>query len=433
MISQRAVGTRLAARSEARHGNRSHRRLMLGGLVCGILPIVVLSWFRSESPRAPSHAPTAEKSVIVRGGSGDSLRVRSVAAPRPEQLNVSAEGATLIARLVRPVGDGQITPDAVMAWDDKLSALVALGTKAVTAIRGFLLTNSENEWNPAMQQVLGYRSPREALIEALRAIGGAEAESALVSTLSETMEPREIAFLARSLESLAPGQYRIEAIQAAKRSLDAQLDAVPGTAEVAPLFEVLYRLGDTSTASDLERGAAHWNYYASYALAQLPDGAGVASLVRLTERSNSNPVAAIDPAVRLLCSLSREDETAREAFLDLVRRDRIATTTWAQLAPILAGAQIQLAEGVLASGSQLDSATAQRVHLKNGNQNFLVGMPASVRAEQMERQLAWLDQLSALVANPTAKEAIQDAWRNLHLRLDPFAPNANEVQLRRQL
>jgi hypothetical protein len=51
----------------------------------------------------------------------------------------------------------------------------------------------------------------------------------------------------------------------------------------------------------------------------------------------------------------------------------------------------------------------------------MIGMPASVRAEQMERQLAWLDQLSAVVTHPTAKEAIQDAWTKLHGRLNPLA------------
>jgi len=41
---------------------------------------------------------------------------------------------------------------------------------------------------------------------------------------------------------------------------------------LAPLFELLQKYGDQSVAGVLEAAAGKWNYYATLALAGLPDG-----------------------------------------------------------------------------------------------------------------------------------------------------------------
>lgn len=395
----------------------------------GMLAAAVLSslWWLNSGP-VPQQAPLQLSAEAVENDRYPSLTGTEKASLGAGLWNehpaASAKSRPLIEGVVAPANEGKITAEAAMVWDEKLAALVGLGPQAVPGIRGFLADKNAFEWNAAAQKVLGYRSGREALIDALRKIGGEEAERAMVLTLGETSDPREIGLLAKNLELLAPGRYQPEALEAAKRTLALDPSMLATGFEVAPLFEIFSRYGDASTAALLENEAAERNYYAAYSLGQLPEGAGVPSLARLAESPNSTSIAAVEPAIKVLCSLSSGSELARQAFLDLAQRDRIKASTWAQLVPLLAGAQLQFSEGVFGNQLELDQGMGlQRIHLEDGNQNLRIGMPALVKAEQMERQLAWLDQLSVVVTSPAAKASIHDAWAKLHLRLNPLAAN----------
>jgi len=56
--------------------------------------------------------------------------------------------------------------------------------------------------------------------------------------------------------------------------------------------------------------AKQWNYYAVIALAQLPDGAGVPSLIRMAQEENGYG------PLQMLAQLASDNPDARTALLD---------------------------------------------------------------------------------------------------------------------
>lgn len=349
-------------------------------------------------------------------------RLADAAATMSTARKMSPRIRDWVERLSQPAALGPLTIESAAAWDEILVRLIASGPEAVPAIREFLARNADNEWDAGARRVLGYDSARTAMFDALRQIGGTEAEAALAATLAETLSPREIALLARNLELMAPGRHRQAAVDAARQSLATEAIGIVGAQDVAPLFEVLDRFGGDTVATDLEGAAVRWNYYSAIALAQLPDGAGVSTLVRLADGTNSITGRAADPAIQMLGSMATHNEEARAAFLDLARNDRIATSTWGRLGPILAGAEVQFSAGVFGGSASLDhGAGAQQIHLSQGNQNIWTGLPAvAASAEHWEKQLVWLDQLAAIATGPAAQAAIQEAWKLILVRLSPL-------------
>ena len=335
---------------------------------------------------------------------------------------ISPRARDWVEGLSQPGLGSPLTMESATAWDEMFARLISSGHEAVPAIREFLSRNTDLVWDSGTRRVLGFDSARAAMFDALQQIRGRDAEVALALTLAETRDPREIALLTRNLELMAPGQYREAAVEAARLALAADALGASSDQDVAPLFEVLQRFGGDAIAGDLEGAAARWNYYATISLAQLPDGAGVASLFRLAEGSNSMTRSASEPAIRMLGSLANQNEEARAAFLELVRNDRIASSTWARLGPLLAGAEARFSAGVFDEEMPLDYGSgAQHVHLSQGNQNFWTGLPAVAEpAKHWERQLIWLDQLAAIATGPAPQAAIQEAWKLILVRLSPL-------------
>jgi hypothetical protein len=426
----RKTGTLWPGGGSRPRGDEVTRRGMRVGCVLGLVGLAVAAGvmlqhrFSTPRPTASGSAATAmaPDKPGVKYRATRATPTTSIAAATPVERQISPRTREWVERLRQPSAGGPLTTESAVMWDEVRTQVIASGSEAVPAIREFLSKKTGDDWDAGARRVLGYDSARLAMFDALSRIGGAEAEAALASTLTETLDPREIALLARDLEQMAPGQYRQAAVDAARQALSAAASDPAKVREVAPLFEVLNRFGGITAVNDLEEVAARWSYYATISLAQLPDGAGVSSLVRLAQGANSVSGPATDPAIRMLASLSSQREDARTAFLELVRNNRVGLSTWAQLAPILAGAQLQFAGGVFGGDTHLDhGAGAQRIHLNNGNQNFWVAMPAAtVRAEQWEKQLVWLDQLSTVATAPAAQSAIQEAWKLILGRLSPL-------------
>jgi hypothetical protein len=124
----------------------------------------------------------------------------------------------------------------------------------------------------------------------------------------------------------------------------------------------------------------------------------------------------------MLATLAGRNDEARETFLELVNNGGIPNSTWSQLAPFLAGAQLHFSAEVFGQGIPLDhGAGAQQVHLSAGNQNFWIGQAAiAPTANHSEKQLAWLDQLSAVAKDPAAQAAIQKTLTLILARLGPY-------------
>lgn len=95
-------------------------------------------------------------------------------------------------------------------------------------------------------------SLRIGLFDVLRAIGGPEAEAGLVEVLQSTGRGLEIAYLARTLEEMAPGKHTQATLAAAREILadPPALDDPTRLDEAARsyLFDLLARHGDTAFA-----------------------------------------------------------------------------------------------------------------------------------------------------------------------------------------
>lgn len=117
----------------------------------------------------------------------------------------------------------------------ELENLIACGPPALPDIREFLAGNEDVNYDLSgfIKSARGGKLPTEftvppslrfGLFEALKDIGGADAEKILAEALVSTGRGLEVAYLARVLEQLAPGQYRAAALQAAHGLLASTAD-----------------------------------------------------------------------------------------------------------------------------------------------------------------------------------------------------------------
>lgn len=160
--------------------------------------------------------------------------------PAPELPAPSAESRQLVAALwqMDPAA-GPMTTERAAQWKQNFERLVQGGAASVPAIAEFLKLNKDSTFGAEGSTMLGYGSARVAMLDALVRIGGAEGIGALCEVLQTTAVPREIALVARDLETLAPGQYRAQSVEAVRQSLGMAVEKQLEGFDVAPLFEVL--------------------------------------------------------------------------------------------------------------------------------------------------------------------------------------------------
>jgi len=180
-------------------------------------------------------------------------------ASEPSKLSPAEIIAKLAALKSAPPGQSRTTRQAIH-W---LEELIAAGPPALPAIQEFLARNDDIDFS-ASSQGRGGRvgavpndfvlppSLRFGLLDVVRQIGGAEAEKALAGVLSSTARGAEVAWLARTLQEMAPNQYRDVALAAAHALLGRPLPANASPIdrnERDQLFSVLTLYGDTSYVS----------------------------------------------------------------------------------------------------------------------------------------------------------------------------------------
>jgi hypothetical protein len=356
-------------------------------------------------PPAPAEATVVVAPPIVR------------ATAQPKR---TLETRELVARLCRwDESVDLLNPESVSHWRQNLLELVQHGTDAVPAIREFLEKNIDLDFGLPGWQLLGYPSARVALFDVLTQIGGPEAAALMLDTLRTTAVPREIALLARNLEGLAPEdpQYRDEAMQSARRTLNMAASGNLEGRDVAPLFEVLRKYGGVGLAQELEQANEHWNYYGAMALAQLPEGAGVPSLIRLAqEQKGSVPL-------QMLAQLAFQYPAARAALLEQARLNQISSSAWPYLQSVLAGDRFRFVDSVLdETGATVNRPEMQWVHIDTGNQNFYKAPDSSSLApDQLTQQLDLVDALLAVTQDPAASRHLTQTRATLVDRLTETA------------
>ncbi len=320
-----------------------------------------------------------------------------------------------------------MTAERAALWKQNFEQLVQGGAAAVPAIAEFLKLNKDWTFGAGDAGLLGYGSTRTAMMDALVRIGGPEGTSVLGEILQTTAVPREIALLARNLETLAPEQYRAQAVEAARQSLAMAVEKQLEGFDVAPLFEVIQKYGGPEIVNDLEHATSQWNYYAALALGNLPDGAGVPSLIRtaaLGPDNKANPGRL--QALQVLAELAGSNPEARTALVEQARANQISANLWPYLSRPLSGDQAHVQDSVLTENlSVLAGASTGTSHVSHNNQNFFYApVGGGLTVDQANQQLALVNELAAVASNPDALRVLQQTRALLEQRLGRATPTA---------
>ena len=323
--------------------------------------------------------------------------------PSPRREEPTAYTRQLVTALSQldPAKGGEQATD----WRTNLKTLVQQGAVAVPAILEFLERNQELSFGSAAE-AFGYASLRSALISSLDEIGGPEATAALLQVMRTSALPSEIATIAGSLEKHAAGQYRAEEINAINDVLDLARKGQLTGQDVAPLFRALQSMGDSGIAA-LDSLQKDWRYYSSIALAAVPDGQGVSTLVRELNDPSADSHRGL--ALEMLAEIACKNSDASVALLEAARSSQLSDALWRKIASGLAGDQYQLSLPP-PTGSGAIVTGLKTFHIESGNQNFY-SLPLSsiASSEEMASRRALAQQLLASARSSVAVQVMQHA------------------------
>jgi hypothetical protein len=265
-------------------------------------------------------------------------------------------------------------------------------------------------------ELVGHRTLRQALIEALGRIGGPDAAAVALEQMRRTTDPMETVMLARLLEREEPGAHRDEVIQAASDALRAaERERVGTPPDVGPLFELLAAYGGSRAVTELERSAPRWEAYALIALADVPDGGGIPSVAALARR----PDATL--ALQVLAQSAGKYGDAGEALMDLARTGAIPDDSWAAIGDALTGTALRLSRSMFDGtplGSGRGGAPAWKTYYVQWlNVRYEEDVVSSDWSdERIERQRTLIDDVRAAAPGAAAEQALEHARRVLDAR-----------------
>jgi hypothetical protein len=147
------------------------------------------------------------------------------------------------------------------------------------------------------------------------------------------------------------------------------------------------------------------------ALAKLPDGAGVASLIRFAEPNapGGNRLQALET----LTELAPSNEAARDFLIAQAGNGGIPSGYWSYLN------QYFVTDAILTQYPPVANwADLQTIHINAGNQTlYSIPSSASQTPEGIQRQLALIDQLSGFAQSTAAQTSLKEARQVLELRM----------------
>jgi len=256
---------------------------------------------------------------------------------------------------------GPIAREQAETFKKNLQELVRQGAASVPAIREFLAKNLDTYYaGVGGGEELGYSSFRASLFDALKQIGGPEAQAAMLEAIQTTALPAELLELAKNLDQEAPGQYRGQILNAAQTALKmATANQLGSDVELGPAFRILQNYGEANTTADLAKHDPS-SFYNAIAMANLPDAQGLPSLIQMAQKG------------------------------------QIRNNVWEKLAPILGGEQYQLggASGPAPGG---DPAAA-------GNANYSI-VNGATTPDQINQRIVLIDKFLTLVSADSAAAA----------------------------
>ena len=344
----------------------------------------VSAWETNSTPKSTAPARTAKTQATA----------TYVPPPIP---SANAQPNSAMTRLLQltstrtPIGRAQASE-----INGLLAQLAKEGQSAIPAIRAFLEQNQDFSFDGIEGgQFVNYSTLRLGILDVLQQIGGTEAVQVSVATLQATADPLEIAYLSAYLESQQPGQYRQLELTAAQEALaQAARGQIPGR-DMSALFELLQAYGTPDVVGDLEKAVARWNYYATLALAGLPNGAGIPTLIKLSQDSALAVMGNGDFALRPLAQVAMLYPEAAQALIDNARQNRIPDKAWATVSASLAGSYIQY-------GNQIFGSTSP---------------PMTWSVDQINKRISLINQMLTVTSSATGRQALQGALASLTARL----------------
>ena len=338
-------------------------------------------WDTNPAPTAVPKPPT-----VAQSGSASST---------PSVTGSSAIAQQLLTRLTQIDLSRGISQEQATEVNQLLQQLREQGAASVPAIREFLQRNQDVNFDAlAGGESVEFSSLRLGLIDALHQIGGPEASATAAEVLQGTTDPLEIALLSLTLEQQSPGEYR-QLEQAAAQNALAKALSGERKGDISALFETLQAIGNTNIVPMLKQSVTRWNYYATLALAGLPDGAGIPALIQLAQDPAISSLGSGDFALRPLAQVAVQYPDAARALIDVARQNQIPDTAWPTVSASLAGTYIQY-------GNQLFGSTAPA----------LSWSPAEIN-----QRITLVNQLLATTSSPAARQSLQSALSSLSSRL----------------
>lgn len=393
--------------------------------IAALLLIAAIGWMVWKTAGPPvaknSAAPADKRNPVKQVDSGRHADRADPASPDspavtveradPVPLPPASEASRRMIRSVWDLGQGTepLTPAQAEAWLTNLDNVIKAGAGSIPAIAEFLKVEDTPFFSAENQQLLGFGCAREALLDALAQVGGEEAVAVMAGVLATTASPREVAMLASSLESAVPGRYREQAVSAARESLAMAVEGHLESFDVAPLFEVLQLFGGVEVLADLERAARFWGQYATLALGDLPDGAGVPALLRIADvNPNGGPNTARFESLQMIAQLASSNEEARASLVAMARAEKLPAHIWPYLAGPLSGEHARLENTMLDPRAAMpEEKRTGTVHIVSGNQNLVWGRSeGETSPAEIQRQRSLVDELALVTKDPDGQRVL---------------------------
>jgi hypothetical protein len=396
-----------------------------GALIAMFLPDRAPRESQNSAPAEPQSVLGARSTTPQRTGAA---KASATSGQRSALLEHTFPKPTLgtsqmVSRLVNlETTDGVMTEEQVAGWKERMKQLVQQGADAVPAIREFLAGSSDIDFGRGGKQALGYDSARMAMFDALAQIGGPLATAAMSEVLQTTADPREIGLLAQNLEKADPGAHQQEAMEAARQTLAMAAAGNLKGKDVAPLFEIFREYGGPGAVAELERNATLWNFYSMMALAQLPEGAGVPSLIQFAASSQGTSSSSRTAALEMLAQTAAQSPEARAALVDQARQNQLSAFSWATLVNILAGDEMVFQNTSFGNGlSAVNPSDLRMAQVALGHQCYFMAPLGAQTQEQIDRQNKLIDDLLAVTTDRAGVDALQKAKTLLAKRLPQVA------------
>ncbi len=314
----------------------------------------------------------------------------------------------------------EITEEGAADIERMLQELRKQGSAAVPAISNVLRQGDDvNFTKMSGGELLGYQTLRQALIDALRKIGGGEALAASLEQIQQTRDPIEIAMFARNLEEEAPGISQDKVIQAVSNTLQwAEQVSPKERLDVSPLFNLLRTYDGEKAVAVLKQFAPQWGEYTLITLASLPKGAGIPGLIALTSASGAAVENPVLPFQVLAQTAARYSE-AGAALVDLARAGQIPDQAWSEIGDTLGGKQLQLSSKMFDGTPLAQTSTVGPSDESPLWENYYIEW-LNIRYEQRIVSVNWsenqinqaltlIDQLRSVAFSPAAVAALQQA------------------------